>query len=91
MTWKHVVGILGWWALWPFAAAQPVTPSPMCWVWALAGASLTLLAWPQLDKGFGALARALAHVEIVNGPSVPLWDPDGPPYRQKRSSFSPQI
>jgi len=65
MGWKPVVAVLGWWALWPFAVAHPVTPSAICWVWAAIGASLTLMIWPQLDWLLGAVARALANVEII--------------------------
>ncbi|MDH4358733.1 MAG: hypothetical protein OEV37_02165 [Candidatus Berkelbacteria bacterium] len=69
MNWKAALAVLAWWALWPFAAAQPVTPSPMCWVWALVGASLTLVIWPQIDWAFGVINRALAQVKIVHGPA----------------------
>jgi hypothetical protein len=73
MTWKHAVGIFAWWALVALAACEPATPTVSTLVLAGIGASLTLSIWPTIDRGFNAVARVLASIEIVNGPSVPLW------------------
>jgi len=70
MTWKATLAIVGWWTLWPFAAAEPATPNLMCWFWAGVAASLTLAIWPTLDGMLSfTIGWAVSHIKIVHGPA----------------------
>jgi len=63
MTWKHVVGIFGWWGLVALAACEPATLTVPVLFWAAIGFSLTYPIWPTVDElTKRGVAAVLEHV-----------------------------